>query len=155
VKNATSSRFRAVALLLLVAGFGFMAGIFADRLILSRPVSATAPEPAAAQEGVRVLLRGSDAPVPGGERRIGIVLPGQLAGELDLTAEQQAEIERILREDQEEIRQLTAQFQPQLVAAIERSRKRIFGVLTEEQRARWQEPAEMRLRTRAPEGGRD
>jgi hypothetical protein len=154
VSTALNPRFRAAALLLLVAGLGFVAGIFAERLVLSPPVTASAPEPAA-QQGVRVLLRGSDAPTPGGERRIGIVLPEQLAEQLDLTAEQQVAIERILREDQEEIRQLTAQFQPQLVAAIERSRQRIFDVLTEEQKARWQESAPLRLRTRIPEGERD
>jgi hypothetical protein len=156
VSNATNLRFRAAALLFLVAGLGFVGGIFADRLVLSRPASAAVPEPQAVGEGVRVLLRGIDSPAMDTQRRIGIMmLPEALAEELDLTAGQRTEIERILREDQQAIRELTEQFQPRLTAAIERSRQRIIEVLTEEQAARWQELPTMRLRTRMPESGRD
>jgi hypothetical protein len=150
VSTATNIRIRAAALLLLVAGLGFVAGIFTDRLVLSRPDGAVAADPEVAREGVRVLLRGQDGSPAGAERRIGILLPGRLAEELDLTAGQQAEIERILREDQEAIRELTEQYQPRLMAAIERSRQRIFEVLTEEQIARWHELPPVRLRTRMP-----
>lgn len=155
MSNATNPRFTAAALLLLVAGLGFIAGILADRLILSRPASAAEVDPQTAREGVRVLIRGDDSPGVGAQRRIGIVLPERLADELDLTAEQQAEIERILREDREAIRELTEQFHPSLVAVIERSRQRILEVLTEEQAARWPELPAMQMRRRVAEPGRD
>jgi hypothetical protein len=150
VSRTTSSRYGAAALLFLVAGFGFVAGIFADRLVLSRPASAVVVDPQTAREGVRVLIRGTDSPAAGEERRIGILLPERPAEDLDLTAAQQAEIERILAEDREAIRELTEQFHPRLLAAVERSRQRILEVLTEEQAARWPGPPAMQLHRRAP-----
>jgi hypothetical protein len=153
--NTTSgTQARAAALLVLVAAFGFVAGIITDRLVLSGTPAVAADAPAAPDE-FRVLLRGRDAPAANGERRFGVImLPERLAGQLDLTPAQQAEIERILAEDQAVMRELTEQFHPRLAQLVERTRQRIAEVLTEEQRERWHELPVMRIRAGGPDSVR-
>jgi hypothetical protein len=145
MSNRTRVRLVAALLLLLVAASGFAVGLFTERVFLDPPVMA-APAPPAAPEGVRILLRGQDTLAGDGVRRFGVLLPERMAEALDLTPEQTAEIERILREDQAAIRELTEQFEPALVALIERSRQRIHDVLTEEQIERWHASPMLRLR---------
>jgi hypothetical protein len=149
--NGLSPRMRAAALLLLVGGFGFVAGILADRLVLSHFAFAAATGPEGRQPGQVAVLMGGDPAGPGpdseGRRMVRLGLPQQ-SDELELTDEQQAEIERILAEDQAELRAVMEQFEPTMRAIIERSRERIYEVLTAEQIARWHEsPRIMRLRT--------
>jgi hypothetical protein len=138
-----SQRLRASALLVLVAGAAFVAGIAADRVVFTPTVS---PDPA--PEGRRVILRGDpDAgPRPPGLRAIRLGLPDQLAEELDLTPEQRERIERILAEDQAALRAVMEQMEPALAEVIENSRQRIQEVLTDEQAARWRESQVIRLR---------
>jgi hypothetical protein len=150
---ARHARVIAAVLLVLVAGTGFAAGVFTERMLHARTdeVGQTA---AAAPEGVRILLRGRDPLPADGVRRFGLLLPERLAEELDLTPEQQAEIERILREDQAAIRDITGRFEPALVTVIERSRQRIHDVLTDEQIARWHAMPVLRLRRTTPDSTR-
>jgi hypothetical protein len=150
VTSSTRTRLIATSLLVLVAGAGFAAGIVAERFLIGSPAPAlTADTPP--RDGIRIMLRGeTPAEGAGGVQRF-IHLPG-LAEALDLTAEQQAAIERILLEDQAAIRDMTNELEPALVAVVERSRQRIHEVLTDEQIARWQAMPRMRLRgVRSPE----
>jgi hypothetical protein len=146
VSNATRARLVAGALLVLVAGAGFAGGILTERLLLAQQpaprVAATGP---AASEGVRILLRGESPSAEGEGRRIRVMLPGQMAAELGLTPEQQAEIERILAEDQTAIRRLTDNLEPALVSVVQRSRQRIYDVLTDDQIARWHAMPQLRV----------
>jgi hypothetical protein len=145
-------RLRAAALLVLVTAVGFTAGVISDRLLFAPPALTAGAAPETPPQRVTVLLRDQDAPPPG-PRAFRLVLPGQLAAQLDLSARQQAEIERILADDQAELRRLTEQFEPALTAVIERSRQRIEDVLTDEQREQWQAMPVRRLRTGPPDGG--
>lgn len=139
-------RLRATVLLILVAGIGFVSGIFADRLLLSG--SGRAPEDAA-DTGPIAVIRGGSPDTPMASRRIfRLGLPEQLAEDLTLSPEQRADIERIVTEDQAELRALMQQVEPSLAAVIERSRQRILEVLTDEQIEQWRESPVLRLRGR-------
>lgn len=146
--KSLSPRFRAMVLLVLVAGLGFVAGVATDRLLLAR--SARAADARAPR------VRVGDAPVPpaSGRRLVGIPRPEEIAEELDLTAEQRAELERILAADQAALREVMARVEPSMAAIIEQSRRKIERILTDEQRARWHEFS-TRYRPHEPEGQRD
>jgi Spy/CpxP family protein refolding chaperone len=137
----------AAFVLALAAGAGFATGLATHRVLQAGSAEATAP-PAGPQpgEGIRILLRGADTLPEGGPRRIRMMLPAQMGEDLELTAEQQRAIERIVREEQAALRELTDQLQPALRAVIERSRERIEEVLTEEQVARWHAAPTVQLR---------
>jgi hypothetical protein len=143
--NATRSRMIAALLLALAAGAGFATGVATDRALLARGADHTATPMEPAAEGFRVLLRGHDTLPRDGSRRVRLMLPTQMGADLDLSPEQQRDIERILIEEHAAIAGLTEQLQPAFMAVVERSRERILGVLTDEQIARWHALPAMRL----------
>jgi hypothetical protein len=151
MSTATRSRMIAALLLALAAGAGFATGVATDRTLLARSPTGAAPagEPPAG-EGIRMLLRGHDTLPADGTRRVRIMLPTHMGEDLGLTPQQQEAIERIVREEQAAIRELTEQLHPAFMSVVERSRTRIQEVLTEEQLARWRAAPAMRLR-RGPE----
>jgi hypothetical protein len=147
MNTATRSRMIAGLVLAMAAGAGFATGMATDRVLLARgPDTVAAPSRQPPTEGIRILLRGQDS-LPGERhRRMRVMLPAQMGEDLGLRADQQREIERIVREEQAAIRELTEELQPALLSVIERSRERIQEVLTEEQRARWHAAPPMMLR---------
>jgi Spy/CpxP family protein refolding chaperone len=134
----TRARLIAAALIVLVAAVGFAAGVITERVVFATPAAAPAAEDAPATDGFRMIMRGERPMARGEGPRFRFMLPGRLASELDLSAEQQAAIEQILAEDQAAIRALTDELRPALIAVVEGSRQRIHDVLTDEQKARWQ-----------------
>lgn len=146
MKNTSGPRLRAVALLLLVAGFGFFMGIIADRLVLGRVAAAAEAGPGSPRLGVILRSDEGGSPRPPGRRVIRLGPPQELVEELDLTPEQRVELERILADDQAAIRRITSQLEPSIRDIIEGSRQKIEKVLTEEQMERWDELSVRRRR---------
>jgi len=147
MQNATGTGLRAGALLFLVGALGFVAGIGTERAVLAdRATSSATPE--ARDPGALTIIRGDDPEGTMGRQVIRLGLPQELAAELDLSDEQRGEIERILAEDQAALRSALEEVQPTLYEIVERSRRRIEGVLTEEQFQRWEQSSTLRLRGR-------
>jgi Spy/CpxP family protein refolding chaperone len=133
-------RVQAVVLLLLVATAGAVAGIVGDRLVSER----SDPSPAIAD------VRPGAVPGPGPwrwEARRDMRYGERLAADLDLSPEQRAAIDSIVRDQQQRVRALTAEVEPQFRAIAEQTRGRIEAVLTPEQRARLAELRNERRRT--------
>jgi Spy/CpxP family protein refolding chaperone len=133
-------RVQAVVLLLLVATAGAVAGIVGDRLVAERS------DPVPAGEG----LRPGAVPGPGPwrwEARRDMRYGERLAADLDLSPEQRAAIDSIVRDQQQRVRALTAEVEPQFRAIAEQTRGRVEAVLTPEQRARLAELRNERRRT--------
>jgi Spy/CpxP family protein refolding chaperone len=113
----------ASATIVLVATFvgGLLAGVLVERTIFG-----TAAEAHAA------------VPVPPDRDRV----PGdraRLALQLDLTAEQQDEVDRILEDQQRQIRAILSETRPRTRAVLRETRAQIEALLTPDQRARWEE----------------
>jgi Spy/CpxP family protein refolding chaperone len=124
----TAPRVQAVVLLLLVATAGAVAGIVGDRLVTDRT------DPAPASEGLR------SAPMPGAgpwrwEARRDMRYGERLSSDLGLTPDQRAAIDSIVRDQQQRVRALTAEVEPQFRAIAEQTRGRVEAVLTPEQRS--------------------
>jgi Spy/CpxP family protein refolding chaperone len=136
----TAPRVQAVVLLLLVATAGAVAGIVGDRLVTDRA------DPAPAGEGLR------SAPMPGAgpwrwEARRDMRYGERLSSDLGLTPDQRAAIDSIVRDQQQRVRALTAEVEPQFRAIAEQTRGRVEAVLTPEQRTRLAELRDERRRT--------
>ena len=67
------------------------------------------------------------------------MLGGHLDRRLDLTAEQQREIGRILAESRREAAEIRDRMRPEVEALVQRTEERIAAVLTEEQRRQFEE----------------
>jgi hypothetical protein len=140
-------RSQAMALLLLVATSGALAGVVGDRLISDRTAPAAAPEPTA----------GEEYPVAGGPWRLEARPAGRyaerLGAALELSPQQQAAIDEIVAEQQARVQELTAEVQPRFRAIAEHTRGRIEDVLTTEQRERLRTLRSERMRaTGRPDG---
>lgn len=125
---------RAVAtvLLLLTGLVGLLAGIVLDRTLLAPPATA-APVPD------RVEKRRWEDGTQRGERAPGGVrhrYAERFARELDLTPEQQAGIDSILRSQQERVRALRRESMPRFRQITQETREAVEAVLTSEQRER-------------------
>jgi Spy/CpxP family protein refolding chaperone len=59
--------------------------------------------------------------------------------ELDLTAEQRERVDKIMKESQERTRKIMDPVQPQLREEVKKTREEFMGVLTPEQRTRFEE----------------
>lgn len=70
--------------------------------------------------------------------------------ELDLTAEQRERIDRILKESQDQIRKITAPVAPEIRQELQRTLESFRGVLTPEQRQRFEELIKQQQRPREP-----
>lgn len=120
VRLSLGPRAQAVLIIALVATLSALLGILGDRYIAQRRA---ADLPAGMERmgpprgGMMPALRYGDA----------------LAVRLDLSAEQREQIESILAEDRVRARELTEQFQPQLRALADQTRRRVETVLTPEQ----------------------
>lgn len=87
---------------------------------------------------------------PGGMAELGTsVFAGQLERRLDLTSEQEREVERILAQTRSEAQALRREIVPEIRAILERTHERLDRVLTPEQRRELQE---LRRRQRRIEG---
>jgi Spy/CpxP family protein refolding chaperone len=124
----------AAALLAFTMAFGVVAGIALDRLVLL---------PAGAEAAVVEPRSG----VPERDRPRGRI-PGPaadaryldfMASELDLSPEQRARVEEILRRQQERVQEITRETRPQIRALARETRAAVDSVLTGEQRERMQE----------------
>jgi hypothetical protein len=149
MNTTTKPAIAAGLFLMLVAGAAFAGGVATERLALSSAPDA-AVRPAPPEGGMRVLIRDRDSAFAGGERRVRFMLPARLGEELQLTEQQQAEVAQILAEHQSAIRAIMDAVEPALMAEVERSRQRIFEVLTEEQAARWESMPALRVRHAPP-----
>ncbi|HXO19539.1 MAG TPA: hypothetical protein VOA87_06395 [Thermoanaerobaculia bacterium] len=76
---------------------------------------------------------------PGGLSALGTrLLAADLKHRLDLTAAQQAQVEKILAEGRAEAMAVRHEMLPRMHAILERSRQRISAILTPEQRAEFE-----------------
>lgn len=150
MKTTLSTRFRAVLLLVLVASLGFSLGIITDRLLVAGPADpAEVVDPGVPADPVVRILRsdeGASAMASGTRFLFPFGPPEWFTQELGLTEEQNAEMERILAESQESLREVVGRFQPEMTAVIDRTRAEILEVLTDEQVTRWDALSEQRTR---------
>lgn len=141
-------RAKALAMLALVGALGVLVGIGVDRRLAEAAppgVAAPAPRPHAPLRGEAASgPRGPGARSPMPHLRFS----EQLAGELGLSPEQKAAIDAILAEERSRVRALMREYQPRFRAIVEDARRKIDAVLTEEQRERFRETREERLRLR-------
>ncbi|HSJ08121.1 MAG TPA: hypothetical protein VK936_15555 [Longimicrobiales bacterium] len=141
-------RVQAIVLLLLVATAGAVAGIVGDRLVSERADPSPAVEEARPGPGAGPWRWEARRDMRYGER---------LSSDLDLSPAQRAAIDSIVRDQQQRVRSLTAEVEPQFRAIAEQTRGRVEAVLTPEQRARLAELRDERRRTMREEWrpGRD
>lgn len=148
----TKPRALAAVLLGVAMAVGLLAGVALDRLVLL-PRGAIAAEATSPQA--------TDRSGPGEPERRGPPRPDDrylefLSRELNLSAEQRAQVEQILQDQQDRVLEITRQTRPQMRAVAQETRAAIDEVLTPEQR---DQAAELRarrerMREAAGEGGR-
>jgi Spy/CpxP family protein refolding chaperone len=119
---ALGPRTQAGLVLALVAALGALLGILGDRLVAQQRA-----EPTMVDMGP---MQRPDIMRPPGPR-----YGDRLAERLGLTPAQRSAIDSILDEEQERVRTLTSQFQPQFRTIANQTRLRVEEVLTPEQRA--------------------
>jgi len=126
-----------------IFGTGVVAGTF-----LSRNLAAPTPD---------LIHRPGDRPHSGSsqrpDRKHRTEFIMRVQEELDLTPEQRTNIEQIVRESQERTRALWEEFSPKLRAEYKSAQQEIRKVLTEEQRAKFEELMKQH-RPPKPEGSR-
>lgn len=113
----------ATATVLLIAAFmgGLFSGVLIERVVLGPVPEAHAAEDARpSRDGARF------------DR-------DRIAAELDLTAEQRAQIDEILDEQQRRIRAIMRETRPRTREILHETRARVEEILTPEQRARWED----------------
>jgi Spy/CpxP family protein refolding chaperone len=134
-----SARVQAIVLLALVATTGALAGVVGDRLLRDRDA---APFMAADMQ--------ESAPPAGGpwrwEPQPDARYSERLVESLSLTPDQESTINLIVAEEQDRVRDLTYELQPQFRAIAEEMRGRIEDVLTPQQRQQLRSLREERMR---------
>lgn len=139
-----SARLQAIIVLALVATFGALAGILADRR-LARPPVAEAP--------AQLPMRGPPGGGPAGPGGMGA---GQLryiealSEQLELTPAQRAAIDSIVAEQRHRVHELQQEVQPRFRQIAEQTRIRIDQVLTDAQRQEMRRLRQARLRQERP-----
>jgi Spy/CpxP family protein refolding chaperone len=147
-RPTTKPRVLAAVLLALTMGIGVLAGVALDRLVLlPQGAEAATPQPASTDSAPRQPRMG-----PGGPPDARYI--DFLAREVGLTAEQQREIEQILKRQQERINELTRETRPQIREVARETRAAVDEVLTAEQRQRLQELRVQRDRMHEQRGQR-
>jgi Spy/CpxP family protein refolding chaperone len=138
------------ALLALAVAVGFLAGIATDRLVLVPRASYAADPVPQVRDGDRPSERGSRMGPGrmGGGRYLEVV-----ARELELTGEQRARLDEILREQQARMAEITRETRPRMQEVARATREAIHGVLTPEQKARFEELRGQRDRRMGPRDG--
>jgi hypothetical protein len=135
-------RVQAALLLALVAAAGMLAGIAVERLFAG-------PAPTAEGPDWLNVERPSEPPPPDRawrariRPRMSAFYVEHLTHELDLSAEQQDRVERILATQQERMREITREIEPRFREVAEATRRDILDILDEDQRRvfRLQRPA--------------
>jgi hypothetical protein len=124
-----------------VAGDRFPADAYAD--------DADETAEARPRRGVRPGMRGGPPGTwgdPAARALRGTGYSRQLVAELELTPEQQVEVDRIVAAQQAEIRRIMQEFEPRFRGVVGETRARIDEVLTPEQRLRLTELQRARMR---------
>ena len=142
-----AARRQAVLVLSLVLLAGFLIGMAADRLWLTRQWGGKPPRDFAERRGGAGWPRGPGRPAMRGgfpgpmspehaeERRRGMVQ--RLTRELDLTETQQQAIDSIMAGNEAEFAAIEREMRPRMKAFLERSRGQIDSVLTPAQREKF------------------
>jgi periplasmic protein CpxP/Spy len=134
-----SPRLQAVVVLAFVAAAGALVGILGDRLL-------------AQQREAEVVAAPGRGPMGGMRPEMGPMRYGdRLARRLELSTDQRAQIDSILAQEQQRIRALSREFQPQFRAIAEQTRERVEAVLTPDQRDRLRTMREERMRRLGPD----
>jgi Spy/CpxP family protein refolding chaperone len=145
MKLNMGTRTQAIALLLLVATSGALAGVVGDRLLLERDASRQPGE---------WRPSGVAGPPPDGpwrwEARPDERYAQRLAHSLELSEAQRVRIESIVELQQERVRELAEEMQPRFRAISEEARAGIEDVLTAEQRQRLESLRQERMRLMRP-----
>lgn len=128
-------RLLTVALLGLLFGAGFMAGIAADRRLLAARPDTTVTEPRSAER----------------ERRDGRSL---IIDRVDLTPEQKLRVDSIVEHHRKRLAELQGEFRPRYREIVNETRLEIKAVLTAEQAAAYDSLLDERRR-RSRDGGDD
>lgn len=120
-------RWKAISAALLLFFAGVISGVMAQRLIASR-TQLTSPN---------AKPNPTRAHMPWANQRMDFVQ--RLTRDLALTPEQAAQIDQIMKESQQRMRDLWEPVAPKAQEEMDRSRAAVDAVLTEEQRARMEE----------------
>lgn len=129
IQTGGPSRLLAAGLLALVAALGVLAGVILDRTVL-RPNGST---------GMWTMhddLHGPGHPASRGELREH--LGKQIAADLDLSADQRAELLLVLRRHEQRMARALADARPELRRIIEEIHEEIRAILTPQQRERFE-----------------
>lgn len=121
-------RWQAIGAALVLFLAGVLSGVMGQRLLQSRATKSAESPP-------RPFPGGPPAPWTG--QRMSFI--ERMTQDLDLTPEQASEIDRLMKESQERMRQLWEPIGPKAQEEMTRSREAIRAVLTEEQRVKMDE----------------
>jgi Spy/CpxP family protein refolding chaperone len=145
MKNPFDARPGLLAAVLLASAVavGFLAGVAADRLLFAPRASYAAEQ---TPDAPRDTLRPPGRQGPGGDR----TTPGQhgpdggryldvMARHLELTDDQRASVEEIVRAQEARMQEIARDTRPRMRAVAEDTRASIDSVLTDEQRTRFRE----------------
>lgn len=162
---AARPRLLATVVITLALIVGGLAGATLDRAVL-RPLPSTAytagpgphadPVPESSADGNRARRRVPESGGRGMPLRMnaGARYLDQLTRDLDLTAAQRAQIEELLRQQQERMRAVRHESREQSGAIVAETRAGILEILTPEQRAHLRPPGREQANGRRPGIGR-